>query len=312
MILFYCNAMKELAAKIATNEKIILGNIDWDEFPDGFPNIFIRNVDVVRNADIAFLASFTPKTMFEQLAVIYALPKYGARSLKIILPYFPVGTMDRVSRIGEITTAKSLARQLSFIRGCPVELVIYDIHSMHEWHYFEGDINPRLESALPLLKNKLGFLRLHSNISVVFPDEGAFKRFEHMFKTDHDVVGRLREWDMILCHKERLGSKRRVKIIEGNPNGKDVVIVDDLVMTGGTLLECAKVLEQKGAKSVSAYVTHAVFPNRSWVNMKNFPFANFWITDSCPETLSDFRKGPEWNKFRILSLALPIAKILLR
>lgn len=301
MILFYCTAMKDLAERIAENERVILSEINWDEFPDGFPNIFIKNVEQVRNADIAFLASFTPKTIFEQLAVIYALPKYGAKSLKIILPYFPVGTMDRVVKMGEIATAKSLARMISAVE-CQAELVIYDIHDAREWHYFSGSIVPRLESAIPFLKSRLAFdlnFGQADNLAVAFPDEGARKRFGNMFS----------EYRQILCHKERLGNKRRVKIMEGKPRRKDVIIVDDLVMTGGTLLECAKLMERKGAKSVSAYVTHAVFPEKSYFNMNEFPFSHFLVTDSCPETIKGL---PDCKtKFKVLSLAPLIDKILL-
>lgn len=296
MILFYCTAMEELAKKIAKNERIVLGKINWDKFPDGFPNIFIENVESVRKADVAFLASFTPETIFEQLAVIYALPKYGAKSLKIILPYFPVGTMDRVVKMGEIVTAKTLARMLSAVE-IRTELVVYDIHDAHEWHYFDKPIDPRLESAILDCKCEFDYLE---ECVVAFPDAGAWKRFGSI----------LDDFPQIICHKERLGDKRKLKIIEGSPRYKNVVIVDDLIMTGNTILECAKLLEAKGAKSVSACAIHAVFPNKSWVNMRNFPFTNFWITDSCPETLLAFKRGPEWNQFKILSLAPSIAKIL--
>jgi len=294
--------MEQLAKRIAQDEKIVLGSIKWDKFPDGFPNIFIENVESVRKADVAFLASFTPETIFEQLAVIYALPKYGAKSLQIILPFFPVGTMDRVTRMGEVTTAKSLARQLSFVKGCYVELIMYDIHSMHEWHYFEGDLNPRLECAMPLLYDLLGNFDQDGKAYIAcFPDEGAWKRFGKMFEF---------RWDTILCHKDKMGKYRKIKIVEGNPNGRNVIIIDDLAMTGGTILECAKLLESKGAKSVSAYVTHAVFPNHSYHSMSKFPFANFWVTDSCPETIEAMsRVGPITN-FNVLSLAPAIAKIL--
>lgn len=296
MILFYCSAMKALAKKIAEDEKIFLGEIDWGLFPDGMPNTFIENVDIeVEGQDVAFLASLCDKEdILAQLSVIYALPRYGSKSFKIILPYFPVGTMERVEREGEVATAMTLARMFNAVECEKVPLYIFDIHDQHERFYFRHPIIPKFRSALYLIND---FIK--ENTVICFPDEGARKRFGDRVLADQ-----------ILCHKERLGTKRKVKIIEGSPNGKDIIIVDDLVMTGGTLLECAKVLDQKGAKSVSAYVTHAVFPNRSWINMKNFHFANFWITDSCPETLSSFKRGPEWNQFTILSLAPSIAKIL--
>lgn len=297
MILFYCTAMEELAKKIAENEKIVLGKISWGRFENGFPNLFIENVEgTVEGQDVAFLASFQPENILEQLAVIYALPRYGAKSFKIILPFFATGTMERIDEEGQVATAMTLARMLSAIECETALLVIYDIHSRLERFYFRKPILPKLQSAVPLLQQVI----LGQDVTICFPDEGSWARFGYRF----------REYSRILCHKERLGEKRKVKIIEGSPKGKNVVIVDDLVITGGTLLECAKVLEQKGAKSVSAYATHAVFPNRSWVNMKNFPFVNFWITDSCPETIKSMETVSPITKFEVLSLAPSIAKIL--
>src|SRR3989344_6109722 len=256
MILFYCAAMAELAKKILTSERIIHGRINWGKFPDGFPDSFIENIAVnVDGQDVAFLASFdTPAEIFRQTSVIYALPRYGAKSFTIVLPYFPTGTMERVEREGEVATAMTLAR-------------------MNGPDKF-------------------------SNASICFPDEGAWKRFGKIFDGPH-----------ILCHKDRLGNKRNVKIIEGDPKGSDVIIVDDLVMTGGTILECAEVLDRAGAASVSAYVTHAVFPKKSYRRMSAFPFANFWVTDSCPETIKDLEY--DVTNFWVHSLAEPIASMLL-
>lgn len=304
MILFYCTAMKDLAKKIAENEKIFLGEIEWNLFPDGMPNTFIKDVDLdVDGKDVAFLASLSDKKdLLAQLSVIYALPRYGAKSLKIILPYFPVGTMERVEREGEVATAMTLARMFNAIECEKVPLYIFDIHDKHERFYFRHPVIPKFKSAIPLLIDQLASFNNPPRV-VCFPDEGAYKRFGTMFDD---------QYDKILCHKERFGNKRKVKIIEGSPRGKHAIIVDDLVMTGGTLLECAKVLDQKGAKSVSAYVTHAVFSEGSWMRMEDFPLAHFWITDSCPDTINSIGFGKHTKtKFEILSLAPSIAKILL-
>jgi phosphoribosylpyrophosphate synthetase len=91
-------------------------------------------------------------------------------------------------------------------------------------------------------------------ISVAFPDEGAWKRFHKQ----------LQHFPTIVCTKVRDGNNRIVRLKEGEPHGRHVVIVDDLVQSGGTLIECQKLLAANGASKVSAYVTHGVFPKRSW------------------------------------------------
>ncbi|XP_042483235.1 ribose-phosphate pyrophosphokinase 4-like [Macadamia integrifolia] len=116
---------------------------------------------------------------------------------------------------------------------------------------------------------------------------------------------------MVVCTKVREGDKRIVRLKEGNPAGHHVVIVDDLVQSGGTLIECQRVLAAHGAAKVSAYVTHAVFPKRSFERFthKNEEasetvFTYFWITDSCPLTVKAVaNRAP----FEVLSLARSIA-----
>lgn len=92
------------------------------------------------------------------------------------------------------------------------------------------------------------------------------------------------------------------------------MIVDDLVQSGGTLLECQKVLATHGAAKISAYVTHGIFPNRSWQRFEHDNggcaqngLAYFWITDSCPLTVKEVKNKPP---FEILSLAGSIAAAL--
>ena len=139
----------------------------------------------------------------------------------------------------------------------------------------------------------------------------------------------------------RDGDKRIVRLKEGSPRGRHVVIVDDLVQSGGTLSECQKLLKSQvsrlattaqklqaqrsaagprlmhppvqGAKAVSAYATHGVFPSRSWerftkANGTEDGFEFFWITDSCARTVSDI--GVQ-RPFEVLSLAGPISAALL-
>jgi len=108
--------------------------------------------------------------------------------------------------------------------------------------------------------------------------------------------------------KIRDGDKRHVRLKEGEAADRHVVIVDDLVQSGGTLIECQKMLASRGAKHVSAFVTHAVFPNKSYEKFiaedpevgATSGFAHFWTTDSCPQNVQALdQRAP----FEVLSLA---------
>ncbi|KAI3818421.1 hypothetical protein L1987_12228 [Smallanthus sonchifolius] len=226
-------------------------------FDDGFPNLFINNAKDIRGHHVAFLASFSsPAVIFEQLSVIFALPRLFVASF----------TLERF--------------------------------------YFGDHVLPCFETGMPLLKQRLHQLPDADNVVIAFPDDGAWKRFHKLL--DH--------FPTVVCAKVREGDKRIVRLKEGDPAGRHVVIVDDLVQSGGTLIECQKVLAAHGANKVSAYVTHAVFPKKSWLRFvhkdgenSNKAFEYFWITDSCANTVKDIaNKAP----FEVISLAGSIADAL--
>lgn len=306
VLLFHCVESEDLARQVAAQSDLIqLQSINWRSFDDGFPNLFINNAQDIRGHHVAFLASFSsPGVIFEQLSVIFALPRLFVASFTLVLPFFPTGSFERMEEEGDVATAFTMARILSNIpisRGGPTSLVIYDIHALQERFYFSDHVLPCFETGIPLLKQRLQQLPDSDNIVVAFPDDGAWKRFHKQL--DH--------FPTVVCAKVREGDKRIVRLKEGNPAGSHVVIVDDLVQSGGTLIECQKVLAAHGASKVSAYVTHGVFPKQSWERFvhKNEEkgFAYFWITDSCPLTVKAIaNKAP----FEVLSLAGSIADAL--
>eukprot|EP00238_Polyblepharides_amylifera_P010806 CAMPEP_0196585284 /NCGR_PEP_ID=MMETSP1081-20130531/50103_1 /TAXON_ID=36882 /ORGANISM="Pyramimonas amylifera, Strain CCMP720" /LENGTH=372 /DNA_ID=CAMNT_0041906775 /DNA_START=134 /DNA_END=1252 /DNA_ORIENTATION=+ len=310
VVLFYTEDTRSLAQAISVSEEgpsIALGTVRWKTFEDGFPNPFVEDALFLRNRHVAFLASFhSPQVIFEQLSVIYALPRMFVASFTLVLPFFPTGTAERIEDEGEVATAWSMARVLSSIpvsRGGPTSLLIYDIHALQERFYFADTVLPYFQSAIPLLIAKLSQLPDRETVTIAYPDEGAWKRFHKQFTG----------YDEVVCTKVRDADKRLVQIKEGDARGRHVVIVDDLVQSGGTLIECQKVLSAAGALHVSAFVTHAVFPNRSFERFSpengdsNSGFAHFWVTDSCPQTVSEILDRPP---FEVLSLADSIADCL--
>ncbi|KAF9617053.1 hypothetical protein IFM89_033158 [Coptis chinensis] len=127
---------------------------------------------------------------------------------------------------GDVATAFTMARILSNIpisRGGPTSLVIYDIHALQERFYFGDHVLPCFETGIPLLKQRLHQLPDADNISIAFPDDGAWKRF----------YKQLQHFPMVVCTKVREGDKRFVRLKEGSVFfGRHVVIVDDLVRSG--------------------------------------------------------------------------------
>jgi phosphoribosylpyrophosphate synthetase len=119
--------------------EMLYGIENFSKFPDGFPNIFIPNAQGIRGQHVAFLASFSsPAVIFEQIPVIYALPKLFVASFTLVLPFFPTGTSERMEDEGDIATAFTLARLLSNIpisRGGPTSLVTFDIHALQVYYW---------------------------------------------------------------------------------------------------------------------------------------------------------------------------------
>ncbi|XP_015082277.1 ribose-phosphate pyrophosphokinase 4-like isoform X2 [Solanum pennellii] len=306
VLLYYCIEMEDVARKIAADSDCIhLHSINWRSFEDGFPNLFINKAHNIRGQHVAFLASFSsPAVIFEQLSVIFALPRLFVASFTLVLPFFPTGSFERMEEEGDVATAFTMARILSNIpisRGGPTSVLVYDIHALQERFYFGDHVLPLFETGIPLLKQRLQQLPESEKIVIAFPDDGAWKRF----------YNQLGNYPAVICTKVREDDKRIVRLKEGDPAGCHVVIVDDLVQSGGTLIECQKVLAAHGAAKVSAYVTHGVFPKRSWEQFLHKDdekaFTYFWITDSCPVTVKAIaNKAP----FEVISLAGSIADAL--
>ena len=193
-LLFYCRETEKLAHDIAkASEKVELGEVQWNRFEDGFPNLFIKNALTIRNRHVGFLASFhSTEAIFEQISLIYALPRLFVSSFTLVLPFFPTGTHERVrnpscqndvtvvglrSNLKEkwqqrsrspvsypISLSPEEAQQVSspttsmpFRFGCMSGWMVCDVW-IQERFYFGDAVLPLFESGIPLLLNALAEL----------------------------------------------------------------------------------------------------------------------------------------------------------
>lgn len=301
-ILLTSSPMTALAQRVrAANERIQVGAISWNRFPDGFPNTFIQDVATLQDAHVSFLACFeTPDTIFEQMSAIYAIAALRPASFKILLPYFPTGTMERVDHEGQVATASTLAQMISAVAPAgpgPVPLYLWDVHALPIRHYFGQNISPKFKTGTKLLKERLA----SEDVSIVFPDEGAWKRFKAMFSDERGQP----LFPFVVCRKVREGHGRKIAISEGDVAGKHMVIIDDVIHSGGTLVECFHTLKAAGADKVSVYATHGVMENDAWKKFLGIGFQHVWMTDSCPTTVS---LVSSLKPFEVLSLAPSIAR----
>ncbi len=291
-IFFYPTCEKQATAMAETDKRLKLGQVKWERFPDKFPNLFVSHMDELASTHVALLMSITsPETVFEQMSVFYALAAQKPASLRVLLPYFPTGTMERVDHEGQVATAHTLAQMFTAVGHAgpgPVPLYIWDAHALAIRHYFGPSIAPRFKSGVKRLTE--GRLKRDEHV-VVFPDDGALKRFKVMF------INEKREpiFPLAVCRKVREGDKRFMTLLDGDVRGRHAVIVDDLVHSGGTILECKKALDEKGASKVSVFVTHAVMENGAWKKFLDAGFDRVWVTDSVPETADAVSDQPPFE-----------------
>lgn len=277
-LVYSCPTMLDKAQYICEHNNWKLMNINWGKFPDGTPNLFVEGIPhETEGKHVLFLSDFYGDKRFSQNCVMVALAESFIESFTILLPFMPTATMERVSVEGQIATARIDAHFLSNLPrphgSSYTKVIVYDLHTEQNRFYVQDRAMLRMASAVNLVTSYI-----KSDTVIAFPDAGACKRYGGLFTS----------YNQITCGKIRDGDKRIVHIKEGDPLDKEILIVDDLVQSGGTLIECARVLQEQGAKKVDCYVTHVVFPKKSYERFmkEDCPISTFFHTDTIPTTCS--------------------------
>ena len=188
--------------------------IHWGKFPDGTDDITISGFhpsNEIAGEHVIFFASFHNNDVtLSQFSVLIVLLQSFIESLTIVLPFYPVGTNERVDTEGKVATANTYSILLSNLPsvGKPSRLMIYDIHALQNRFFFHGSSIPSLHTSVPLLYSRIQSTSIKS---VCFPDDGAAKRFSAAFRN----LG----FEIIVCGKVRDGHRRIVKIQDGEPKG---------------------------------------------------------------------------------------------
>lgn len=278
-------------------EALCKGRVDFQKFWDGTPNLHLHDVkEGIEHQDVTYIGDFSRvEEFFEQYAVIRSIVDYYADKIRVIIPYFPVGTMERISKKWEVATARYFADLLSHIppgRSGKPSLHTFDIHALVERFLFDPfRVNVELHTALSLLE-------LDPHVVIAFPDDGASKRFGESFP-EHK--------ERIICIKVRgRGDRRMITVKEWDPRGKDIIIIDDLIQTGSTIREAAELFRSLWARSVLAFAPHWVFPHDSHIELAKH-LDELIVTDSIPANIERARSVAN---MQVLSIAPLVEKIL--
>lgn len=287
-VLMWHTSMESFAKKMLTVSNFRPSYINWNYFPDNWPNITFEPSSTLINKDITFIMSMSNKEIFaEQLAMLVVLPRQLINSLTIIIPYLGPATHERVDYSGQLATVEPILKIMSscipMTKTGPPIFRIFDIHALQIRFYPNDNITMKLMSAIPVL---LSYLKnKNENYVIVYPDDGSHKRFKYFFE----------DFPQVICSKIRDGDTRKIIIREKINWPEDAInnciIIDDLAQSGETLLSCAKSLKNLGFTNVSAFVTHAIFPNDTWKKFTQCDIIDKFIITNTNPTISDKLHG---------------------
>jgi len=297
-VLFTGNANPVLAQEIATHLGVELGNASVGRFSDGEvaveieQNVRARDVFVVQST-----CSPTNENLMELCIMVDALKRASARRITAVMPYFGYARQDRRPRSTRVPiSAKVVANMLEAVG---VErLLTMDLHADQIQGFFDIPVDNIYAS--PVLLSDLQSKR-YDDLVVVSPDIGGVVRARALAKQLN--------CDLAIIDKRRpKANVSEVMNVIGEVEGRNCVIMDDMIDTAGTLVKAAEVLKERGAKSVYAYCTHAVFSGPAIERIRGSHIDEVVITNTIPMTDSA-RSCP---KVRQLSVAFLFAETIRR
>ncbi|WP_417616342.1 ribose-phosphate pyrophosphokinase [Oceanisphaera sp.] len=299
MKLFAGNATPELAQRIADRLFIKLSAADVGRFSDG--EICVQINENVRGGDVFIIQSTCAPTndnLMELIVMVDALRRASAGRITAVIPYFGYARQDRRVRSSRVPiTAKVVA---DFLSSVGVDRVLtVDLHAEQIQGFFDVPVDNVF--GTPVLLEDMLSKNLQDAV-VVSPDIGGVVRARAVAKL-------LDETEIAIIDKRRpRANVSQVMNLIGDVEGRDCVIVDDMIDTGGTLCKAAEALKERGAKRVFAYATHAVFSGNAAQNIRDSVIDEVIITDSVP--LSEEMKAI--SKVKQLSLSSMLAEAIRR
>jgi len=273
-LLFNTQKYQYLADKILAMGDLEAGQVQVEYFPDG--ERYQRILTEVVGHDVVLLGgTVSDSDTLEFYDLACAIEKQGASSLIMVVPYYGYSTMERAVHKGDVVTAKTRARLLSSIpnTGKGNHIFLLDLHTEGLPHYFEGDIQPTHFYAKQLVIEACRAFG-GSEFTLACTDAGRAKWVESL-ANDMGVQ------PAFVFKKRHSGDSTSITGINADVAGKVVVIYDDMIRTGGSLMKAAEAYKHAGAGDVYAVTTHGLFTNNSLEKIKNSGlFKKIATTDS--------------------------------
>ncbi len=291
--IFSGRATRYLAENIARSFGVKLGEVQVTEFSDGeFTVSFEENL---RGNDVYIVQSTFPPALnlLELLLMVDAAKRASARQITAVIPYFGFARQDRKDKPRVPITAKLIANLLT--AAGVQRLITIDLHADQIQGFFDVPVDHLYASSifLPYIK-KLDL----PNIIFASPDTGGTRRAASYAKA--------LDTGFVICYKQRSKANKVDSMsLIGDVTGKDVLLFDDIIDTGGTITKAAKLMMDKGAASVRGFCTHPILSGNAFEGIVNSAFTELIVTDTIP-------LREENPKIKVLSTATLLADVIKR
>ena len=290
---FACTQSQELGKKIAESFGSELGNVIFSRYSDGeFQPSYEESI---RGSRIFIIGSTHPGSdnLMEMLLMLDAAKRASARHITAVIPYFGWARQDRKDKPRVPIAAKLIAKMLEAAGA--TRIITMDLHADQIQGFFEKPVDHLFASTLflPYLKS----LNL-DNLTIASPDMGGSKRAY--------AYSKALESDVVICYKQRAKANEisHMEVI-GDVQNKNVVLVDDMVDTAGTLAHAADLMMDRGALSVRAITTHGLLSGNAYEKIEKSGLLELIVTDSIP-----IRRESE--KVKVLTCAVLFADVMHR
>jgi len=291
--IFGGRASHNLAEKIAESYGMELGNLIVQEFSDGeFQPSFEENI---RGNDVFIVQSTFPPTenLFELLMLVDAAKRASAKNIVAVIPYFGYARQDRKDK-PRVSIASKLIANLLVTAGV-TRVITLDLHADQIQGFFDLPVDHLYASSIfiPYLKE----MDLEK-LTFASPDVGGTRRVGSYAKFFHT--------DFVICYKQRSKPNEigRMALV-GDVEGRDVILLDDIVDTAGTLCKAAGIIMENGARSVRALVTHPILSGKAIENLEKSVLEELVVSDTIP-----LKK--ESPKIKVLTTAHLFAEVIRR
>ncbi|MBA5628756.1 ribose-phosphate pyrophosphokinase [Moheibacter lacus] len=291
-LLFSTRGSQELAEKIADHYGEKLGKLKIVSFSDGeFQPAFEQSV---RGSRVFLIGStFQPSdNLMELLLMCDAAKRASADKITAVIPYYGFARQDRKDAPRVPIGAKLVAKMLT--EAGATRVMTMDLHADQIQGFFEIPVDHLYASTV--FVDYIQSLNLE-NVTIASPDMGGAKRANNYSKHLNA--------DIVICHKERKRANQvENMMLIGDVKGKNVILLDDMIDTAGTLTKAAELIMEKGAKSVRAVATHPVLSGSAYERIENSPLVEVAVTDSIP------LKNNSVSKIKVLSCAPLFADVM--